>query len=140
MINVLRHLVLKDFWLKLFSLALAVMLWILVNLMQSSNASPRALNLAPVPTSELVFSNQPVAILTSAEHGGHFTVFPETVTVTVKGEDRLMRNLQRKDIRVVVDLTGVESTKDSLMQVEVTAPSGVVSKANPEQVRVSSLD
>src|ERR1019366_10260712 len=97
MIAFLRNLVLEDFWLKLFSLARAVLTWLTVTFV-----SPK-----DVRTEKRVFPRLPVTVLASAEDVRNFKVSPTEVEVTVQGDPRTVQMLQNNDIRVMVDLTAV---------------------------------
>jgi YbbR domain-containing protein len=135
MIQQLRNLVLRDFWLKLFSLALAVLFYLAINLAITRETSPvAALSLTP-PSK--VFSNLPVVILSSAEDVRSVHVSPKEVEVTVQGEPAILKNLQSKDIRVLVDLTGIGAAQALRKRIEVSTPAGVTHvKIDPEEVQV----
>src|SRR5215467_5026403 len=108
----LRSLILEDFWLKLFSLVLAVLVWLTVSFAIRKEASPiSALNF-PVPAH--TFFNLPVLVMSSAEDVRNFKVVPSEVAVTVQGEARLLQSLQSKDIRALVDLTSLGSAEDDV--------------------------
>ena len=127
MIAFLRHLVFEDFWLKLFSLALAVLIWLTVTFVSQKE----------VGTASHVFSNLPVTILASAEDVHNFRVKPDQVEVTVQGDPRKLENLQSKDIRATVDLTGVSTARDLRKSIQVSVPPGVTyTRVTPEQVQV----
>jgi YbbR domain-containing protein len=138
MIVLLRDLIFKDFWLKLFSFGLAVMLWFTVNIAVRDAATPgNAFKVRPV--GQRVFSNVPVVILCSAENAGRFTIVPKEVKITVQGEMRFLNDLQGKDIRVMVDLTGIESANDLRKRLEVSVPTTVARFwVEPEEVQVIS--
>jgi len=127
MIAVLRNLVFEDFWLKLFSLVLAVLIWLTVTF-----ASQRE-----VGSETRVFSNLPVALLTSAGDVHDFKVSPQEVDITVRADPKTLQSLQRKDVQAVVDLTGVAAARDLRKRVEVAVPAGVAYlRVAPEEVRV----
>ena len=121
MIGMLRNLVAQDFWLKLFSLLLATLTWLAVNflLRESSPLAPL------VPTDVRTFLNLPVTVMSSAEEVRDFKVSPNQVSVTVQGEARLMQSLQPKDVRVLVDLSGVRASGQLRRQIEVSTPPGI---------------
>ena len=106
MIAVLRHIFLHDFWLKLFSVVLATALWAIVFVDTQSK------ELAPVPQVqspvERPLYNLPVIIMSAAEDVHAYKVIPDVVTVTVQGEKEAIQKLQPKDIRVLLDLTGIQ--------------------------------
>lgn len=137
MIDFLRHLFLKDFWLKLFSFALAALIWFTVNIaINRETAGAPALSLTP--TEEKVFSALPVVVLSSAEDVRTVRVNPKDVEVTVQGEPKLLKDVRAKDIRVLLDLTGIPAAHDMRVRVGVTLPAGVsLSRVNPEEVQVA---
>ena len=129
MIKFLRHLFIDDFLLKLFSLALAVVVWLIVTF-----ASQKEAGTTPTPR---VFYNLPVTVLSSAEDVRNFKVSPNEVIVTVQGDAKTLQNLQSKDIRATVDLTGVAVARDLRKRIEVSVPAGVTYlRVTPEEVQV----
>ena len=127
MIAFLRNLLWEDFWLKLFSLALAVLVWLTVTFVSQKD----------VWTDKRVFANLPVTILASAEDVHNFRVNPTEVEVIVRGEARTLQNLQSKDIRPMVDLTGVGAARDLRRRIEVSVPAGVAPmRVTPEEVQI----
>ncbi len=135
MIAFFRQLVLHDFWLKLFSLALAVLVWITVSFAIRHQGSP--VNSLGLTMKERPFFNLPVVILSSAEDVRNFKVSPNEVAVTVQGDAKVVDQLQSKDIRALVDLTGVESARDLRKRIEISTPPGVTHvHVTPPDVRV----
>jgi len=127
MIAFLRNLIFEDFWLKLFSLALAVLIWLTVTFASQKE----------VWTDKRVFSSIPVTVFSSADDMHAFKVSPTEVAVTVQGDPGLMQNLQSRDIRALVDLTGVKVGGDLLRPVDVAVPAGVTFlQVTPDEVQV----
>jgi hypothetical protein len=127
MMAFLRHLFLDDFWWKLFSLVLAILIWFAVTFASEKEA----------PTDKRVFVNLPVTVVSSVEDVRHFKVSPPEVEVTVQGGAEMLQNLQPKDIRPTVDLTGVTTATDLREPVEVSVPAGVTFLGVvPDEVRV----
>jgi YbbR domain-containing protein len=136
MIAFLRHLIFNDFWLKLFSLALAVLIWITVSLAIQKEVSPVAA-LTLTNSERRTFANLPVVVLSSASDVRTFKVNPNEVEVTVEGDAKRLQNLQPKDIRVIVDLTGIESTRGLTKRIEVSTPAGVTHiLVAPQEVQI----
>jgi YbbR domain-containing protein len=128
MIAFLRNLVLEDFWLKLFSLALAVLIWLTVTFASQKD---------PLTDQHVRSEKLPVTILGSAEDVHNFRVNPREVTVTVQGNAKTLQNLQSNDIRVIVDLTGVGPARDLRKRIEVSVPAGITHmRVIPEEVQV----
>jgi YbbR domain-containing protein len=136
MIAFLRHLFFHDFWLKLFSLALAVLLWLVVNFAIQKKVSPAApLNL--MRAEQRIFSRLPVVIMSSAEDVRSFRVDPKEVDITVLGEPGVLNTVNPKDIHALVDLTGIEAAHDLRARIEVSTPAGVTYvRVQPEEVQV----
>src|SRR5690242_1318005 len=100
MITFLRQLFFEDFWLKLFSLVLATLVWFTVSFAIQRDVSPIApLNIV---TTERTFSNLPVDVVFSAEDARTVRVMPKSVEVTLHGEPKTLNSLQSWNIRVSV--------------------------------------
>lgn len=123
MMEYLRDLVIKDTWLKLFSLGLAVLTWITVSYAVQRKRTPvGAITLA---MDQLVFPRIPVVVLSSAQDARAFQVVPQDVEVTVQGDPLTLKKLQTSDIRALVDLTGVNEAENLWKRIEVATPAGV---------------
>ncbi len=136
MINSLRNLFFRDFLLKLFSLVMAVLIWLVVRFAIQKEGSP--LPTLPLAAHELTFANLPVLVMSSAQDVHEVKVQPSTVEVTVQGDAKVLGSIQSKDIRPIVDLTGVvEAAGDLRKRIEVTTPPGVaLTHIVPEDVKV----
>jgi hypothetical protein len=127
MIAFLRNLLLEDFWLKLFSLALAVLIWFTVTFV-----SQKEVRIEP-----RVFSHLPVSILSATEDVRNFKVSPTEVAVIVQAGVETLQNLRSKDIRAMVDLTGIAAVHELSKPVEVSVPAGVAFiRVVPDHVQV----
>src|SRR4051812_24566543 len=96
MITLLRNLIFSDFWLKLFSLVLAILIWLLVSF---------AIHREVSPTAEQVFI-VPVQVTASDSNVRNYQVNPKEVQVTVRGQARKLQSLAAAEIHAQVDLTG----------------------------------
>ena len=135
MITFLRELVFHDFWLKLFSLALAVLIWLTVAFAIKKEGSPVVA--LTVPLQEMAFSNLPVIVMSSAQDVRSFKVSPDQVEVTVQGETKTLRGIQAKDIRVIVDLTDIEAAQALKKRMDVSMPAGIsLVRVVPSEVQV----
>ena len=142
MINFFRHLFLKDFGLKLFSLLLAVMIWLPVSFAirqpQSTPMTISALGLAP---HRRTFSHLPVMVVSSTVDARKFKSTPAEVEVTVEGNAVLLDNLQSAEIRAMVVFTGAETAGENVKKVEVSTPPGVAcSEVKPSEVQVNRTE
>jgi YbbR domain-containing protein len=137
MISFLRNLVFQDIWLKLFSFVLAVLTWFTVKSLANQKEGIDVGSLSPVPQEERTLSRLPVLILSSAEDVRSFRVSPKEVDVTVQGAKSALKDLQSKDVRVSVDLTGIEAAKGLRKRIEVATPAGVsYVRVEPQEVQV----
>jgi YbbR domain-containing protein len=122
MIAFLRHLFLDDILLKLFSLALAILIWVTVSFASQKEAG----------TARHVFRGLPVTVLSSTDDVRNFKVSPGTVELTVQGDATTVQNLQSKDLLPFVDLSGVATARYLLKRIDVAVPPGVmVIRMNP---------
>jgi len=123
MIIFARNLVVKDFWLKSFSLVLAILIWLTVRFSINGETSTS-------PWLALLGRAADEKVLTVPVHvpsGGlqTFSVDPAEVQVTLRGDPKRLKDLRSEEIRVQVDLTGVETANGLLRPIEVILPSGI---------------
>jgi hypothetical protein len=132
MIVFTRNLVTKDFWLKLFSLALATLIWLTVwfSTHGETTTSPWLALLGRPPDE---------SVLTVPIHVPGGTCDPAEVTVTLRGDQRILKSLKPQNIRAEVDLTGVQSANGLVRPVEIILPKGIFyTRVEPEEVAVQS--
>ncbi len=134
MIAVLKRVVLHDFWLKLFCMALAVLTWLVLHFASVEKQGAPSVNLLPLV--QRTFPALPILVVSSAEDVRSVRVNPKEVEVTVQGDAKTLRDLQAKDIRVLVDLTGIQASQ-LRKRIEVSTPAGVTHiRVDPEEVQV----
>jgi copper chaperone CopZ len=84
------------------------------------------------------FTNLPVFVLSGAVDVREVKVNPDAVTVTVSGRPDLISAMTGQEIRVIMDLTGIEAASGLRKRVEVTVPPGVAFiNVEPPQVNVT---
>ena len=129
----MRDWVTKDFGWKLFSLFLAVAIWLTVHKIYEEPGAASGLVIGNTVT----FGNLPVLIVSTAKDVRDFRVAPVTVKVTVSGSAEDIAKLQANQVRAVVDLTDIESAQDLHRLVDVSAPPGVtLVSVDPARVMV----
>ena len=74
---------------------------------------------------ENTYGNLPVHLLSAAQDVRDYRVAPDTVLVTVSGPPNAMAVLQADQIHAMVNLTGIESSRNSHWPVEVSVPVGM---------------
>lgn len=131
----LREIVTRDFGWKLLSLVLAVAIWVTVRPLSHSPA--KATN--PLPSMGMrTFTNLPVLLVSAATEVRTVNIEPDSVTVTVSGRPEMISAMTGQEIRVIVDLTGIESARGLRKRVDVSVPPGVaLISAEPPQVNVT---
>lgn len=136
MIELLRQIVLRDFWLKLFSLALAILIWLTVSFARSGGGQ---IFFSRGTLPEQTYYNIPVQVRFSATAAVRsFKVDPNVVAVTVRGDKKALEKLQAREILPLVDLAGIEeAARGFRKQIEVTTPPGVTFvQVVPDEVEV----
>ena len=129
MVLIMSDWITKDFWWKLFSVFLAVVLWLTVYKIREQPAM--AVSVAGNP---VTYDNLPVLVVSTASDVRDFRVLPSTVVVKVSGPAEVMAVLQANQIHPVVDLTDLVAGRNFKRRVEVSTPPGVtlVSVEPPE--------
>ena len=119
----LRDFIQHNFWLKLFSLVLATLIWFLVHLgIESGHPRPAS----PIINSTTVqFFRQPVRVLTQPGDARIFKVDPGEVIVKLTGEPAVMRDLAPENVFVYIDLSNSRSARETNQQIQLNIPSGV---------------
>lgn len=98
----LRELIRHNFWLKLFSFLLAVLVWFAVYVVKEGNNLGRTFVTSPDTET---FYDVPVHIMKQPDDERLFEISPPSIEVKLTGESAVLRELKRDDIKVYVDLT-----------------------------------
>jgi YbbR domain-containing protein len=117
----MRDWVTKDLGWKLFSLFLAVSIWLTVHKIYEE---PKAAS-GPAAGNTVTFGNLPVRVVSAVADVRNFRVAPLTVKVTVSGSAEDMARLQADQVHAVVNLTDIGPERDLHLPVDVSAPPGV---------------
>ena len=134
----MRDWFIKDLGWKLFSVFLALSIWLTVHKILEESAPPPAIA-PPSPPSPVAatFTNLPVLIVSAAADVREFHVTPYTVTVTVSGQPKIMATLHASQVHALVDLTDIEAARNLQRRVDITTPAGVtLVNVNPAEVNV----
>ena len=111
----------RDIGWKLFSLILAVGIWLTIhNILAETGGLTN-----PVAGNRLTYDDLQVVIVSSTADVRDFKVDPPTVAVTVSGSPEVISVLQANQIEATVNVTSIESTKDLTRRVHVSTPAGV---------------
>ena len=98
----MRDWFIKDLGWKLFSLVLAVGIWLVVNANRADTATEAA-----GARDTVTFENLPVRVLSGGADVHEFKVQPPSVAVTVTGPHDIMSALQEKEVHVTLNITGI---------------------------------
>jgi YbbR domain-containing protein len=115
-----RDIILNNFWLKIFSLVLAIMIWLAVHSNISSQSS-RSQNPFRLPDNGFA---RPIMLMTAPNDHQGYVVEPLAVNVKVKGDSDSLKKLNPNDIQVYVRLTRAMDTSGAF-PVEVKLPRNV---------------
>jgi YbbR domain-containing protein len=128
----MRNLLIRDWKWKLFSLILAVGIWLMVHDIENPKVSS-----ASAASSPVTYGKVPVFIVAAAADVHLYHVSPATVSVSVRGSPDAIAVLQANQIRATVDLTDIGSANDMRRRVDVSVPSGItLVNVDPERVNV----
>jgi len=118
----MRDLLTKDWGWKLFSVALAIVIWLIVQTIR--NEAGTGVNpLGAMMTR--TFNDLPVLVVSAAATVREFEVKPKVVQVTVSGGPEAVAALQESEIHVIVDLTDIEPAENLKKRIDVSVPMGV---------------
>jgi len=116
----MRDWITKDFWWKLFSVILAVAIWVTIHKYRQDSFERNGSSV------ENTYGDVPVFVVSATGDVHDFRVVPNTVSVTVNGSKNVMGILQANQIHAFVDLSGFDPNgKNSRRAVQISAPSGV---------------
>jgi hypothetical protein len=110
---------LHNFWLKMFSLGLATMIWVTVHIGITRDFALTNPNLTH-PSRQFV--TLPVSIITQPGDARVFKITPREITATIDGEEPILRRMTGKEIKVYVDLTDVRARGVTNGELRADAP------------------
>jgi hypothetical protein len=115
----LRTLILHNFWLKLFSLALATVIWLAIHysihdeLNENQSLTPHYIRVA-------------VSVKTTPGDKRVFRITPDEVVVTAVGKDPVLFLATQKEIRVNLDLTDFKAKASLSEKLKASAPGDII--------------
>jgi YbbR domain-containing protein len=111
----------KDFGWKIFSVVLAVIIWLTVHKIYEEPGT----SAASVPGDTVTYSDLRVLLVSTGADVSDYRLVQPTVSVTVSGPPDAVAILQANQIRATVDLSGIETNHESKWRVEVSVPPRV---------------
>lgn len=123
----------NNFWLKVFSLGLALLIWLAIN---SALQTGQGFSLNPWNKPQTRDFNIPVKLLILPEQGQGFAANPPEVKVVVQGDQTALEALTVSDVLVYAQVTDVDTPKGSFL-VDVRVPREfTVKEYTPKRVSV----
>jgi len=133
----LRSLLFEHFWLKLFSLLLAILVWLAVWANSGRDLGSREFDARDVTTN---LTSQPILIMT--ESGAHppLNVEPPLVDIAVRGSHSQVSKLEANEVRAFVRMSE-RGDFDGAVPVHVQLPREIVLvMVSPASVRVKTVN
>ena len=131
-----RDAILQNFWLKLFSLVLATMIWFAIFGAQT-NLRPDRLALGTVTRK---FERVPITVMKSAADLRAFRVEPSVVDITVTGPLAKVQALTAQQVEVFINLTDMHDTVGLTKKILVHLPPDIVLRGvSPTEVSIASV-
>ena len=132
-----HDLIFKNFWWKLFSLLIAMIVWSTYHI----NGGSFSLGALYDETTTREWSTRP-RLLTRLNDPHRYRAVPEEVSITLVGRKTLIGSLNLKEVIVFVDVQEYVVGGTNLLPVQVRTPQGIVlnTRVNPEKVLVQQLE
>ncbi|HTV76496.1 MAG TPA: CdaR family protein [Candidatus Baltobacteraceae bacterium] len=122
----------EDFYWKIFSVILAVVVWLTVHNIRDE---PVATGILAVQNT---FTNVPVLAVSADTDMRNVHVTPDSVSITVSGSPDIIAILQTNQLHAFVNLTGIDSSYDLKRHVDIAPPLGVtLLNVDPPEVTVT---
>jgi len=121
-----------DFGWKLFSVFLAVVIWLTVYKIREEPEAP------VVSGNGNTYGDVPVLVVSATADVHDARVVPNKVDVKVSGPPDVMATLEANRIHAIVNLTGIDSAHELKRHVDIAPPPGVtVMSVDPPEVTVT---
>jgi YbbR domain-containing protein len=134
----LPGIIVRNFWLKFFSIAMATLIWLTIHYGIRNEFSISQLNINNLLAQEYV--RVPVAVVTPPGDTRVFRINPNEVVVIAVGEQTVLRKAAQKNIRVYVDLTGFHARQSLAEELHADVPPDInVLEISPATVSVEQV-
>jgi YbbR domain-containing protein len=131
-----RDAILQNFWLKLFSLVLATMIWFAIFGTQTNLRPDRPV----LGTVTRTFERVPITVMKSASDLRAFRVEPATVEVTVSGPLAKVQVLTPAQVEVFISLTDVSDTVGMTKKILIHVPTDIALRnVSPTEARITPV-
>lgn len=129
-----RAAILQNFWLKLFSLVLATMIWFAIYGAQNNLRTGQT----ALGTVTQKIENVPITVMQSAADYRAFRVEPSHIDVTVRGPIAEVQALTARQCEVFINLTDAQDAAGLTKKILVHTPPGIaVVKVSHTEARLT---
>jgi YbbR domain-containing protein len=134
----LQDLILRNFWLKFFSVALATVIWLSIHYGIQNEPAMGGAAINHLLAQE--YLRVPVSVVTKPGDTRQFQIVPNEVVVIAMGEETVLRAAANKDFKVSVDLTDFHSKDPTPMLLQSEAPADLtIEEITPTTVTVEQI-
>ena len=120
-LSTIRSWFVEDLGWKMFSLLLAVAIWLTAHRILLESTLPASVG----GGSTLIYRNLPVTIISAGTDVRECRLLQPTVSVTVTGSTDAIGKLQANQIHATVDLTDTSTVNHDKQRVDVAVPAGI---------------
>ena len=132
-LSTIRSWFVEDLGWKMFSLLLAVAIWLTAHRILLETTLPASAS----GGSTLIYRNLPVTIISAGTDVREYRLLQPTVSVTVTGSTDAIGKLQANQIHATVDLTDTSTVNREKQHVDVSVPPGItVVSVKPDSIGV----
>ncbi len=132
-----RDAILQNFWLKLFSLVLATMIWFAIFGAQNNLRVDRA----ALGTVTRKLERVPITVMKSAADLRAFSVEPSAVAITINGPLAKVQALTPQQVEVFINLTDMSDTVGPTKKILVHLPADIaLLDVTPTEARIAPVD
>lgn len=131
-----RDAILQNFWLKLFSLVLATMIWFAIFGAQNNLRVDRPV----LGVVERKLEQVPITVMKSAADLRAFKVEPSVVEITVRGPIAKVQALTPQQVEVFINLTDMSDTVGPTKKILVHLPADIaLLGVTPTEARIAPV-
>jgi D-aminopeptidase len=133
-----QNIILRNFWLKFFSLALATVIWLAIHYDIHKESVLNHLSINHLLAQEYI--RVPVTVVTRPGDTRTFKITPNEVVIIAVGEETALRRAAKKEIKASVDLADFNTKQPTLLELRANAPADVnVVEISPSVVTVQQV-
>jgi YbbR domain-containing protein len=133
----IQNIILRNFWLKFFSVALATVIWLSIHY-GIQNESLSRLSANRLLAQEYI--RVPVTVVKAPGDRRVFKIAPREVVVIIMGDEAALRSASNRDFKVMLDLTEFHSQQPEPVELRSEAPADVtVEEISPSTVTVEEV-